>query len=87
MPVYTYKKVVSISRDRLVILCKEKTVSISFADVSCIHGLCLSAGDNSHIPVKLQHRGGDPWSDFSVEGSLQDLLLVLPCNEQDSLGL
>lgn len=35
MPVYTYKKVVSISRDRLVILCKEKTVSISFAD--CIH--------------------------------------------------
>lgn len=37
MPVYTYKKVVSISRNRLVIRCKEKTVSISFAD--CIHNL------------------------------------------------
>lgn len=45
MPVYTYKKVVSISRDRLVILCKEKTVSISFAD--CIHNYAKEMGSQT----------------------------------------
>ena len=45
MPVYTYKKVVSISRNRLVILCKEKTVSISFAD--CIHNYAKEMGSQT----------------------------------------
>lgn len=45
MPVYTYKKVVSISRERLVILCKEKTVSILFAD--CIHNYAKEMGSQT----------------------------------------
>lgn len=45
IPVYTYKKVVSISRNRLVILCKEKTVSISFAD--CIHNYAKEMGSQT----------------------------------------
>ncbi len=42
MPVYTYKKVLSINRDRLVLLCKETTVSISFAD--CIRNYAEERG-------------------------------------------
>ncbi len=45
MPVYTYKRVMSINRDCLIILCKEKIVSISFAD--CVRNYAKEMGDQN----------------------------------------
>lgn len=44
-PGYTYKKVISMTHDRLVLGCKEKTVSISFAE--CIQNYANEMGSQS----------------------------------------